>query len=148
MKSEKYYIAYSSNPVLSGNDLVLTVNLEDVNNLASLAIQLDYEPALRKYPQAGISETSAYAAALYDYIKQNPTHPMYENFEKIYNEPRLLSILINLCLCERDHRVNGITNQSMERYNRVQSEYNKILAYNKIQFADLIRQELTSNYKR
>lgn len=148
MKSEKYYIAYSSNPVLIGNDLVLTVNLEDVNNLALLAIQLDYEPTLRKYPQAGVSETTAYAAALYEYIKQNPAHPMYENFDKIYSAHRLLGVHIDLCLLEKKHRAEGITNQSMERYNRVQSEYNKILAYNKSEFAELIEQELTNNYKK
>ncbi len=127
-KTQYFYVPlnrYEDITVLNGPRLKIDIN--DINALASFAITLDMEQA--------VTEALGYTSALYTYYRQHndANGALKSCFTKLTSSAEgseFLTLTIQLQLLEKRFRENGISNEMMETYNRIASEYQRKLALN------------------
>lgn len=100
------------------------VKVDDVNALARLSLTLT--------PEVEVTEAFGYASALGTYFRENDDE-LKESYSKLTSDStgnEFLCTTIALSLFEKSFRENGISDDMMERYNRIVDNYQKQLKVN------------------
>ena len=123
MDKEYFYINYVDDSNRENGGEVMKIDVDYIDQIAFFATTLE--------PQEAESDIDGYAAALASYYSGDERNEIYDKLVNSLDGRLFLNVNIALSLVEKDFRLNGVRDETVELYDKCLTDYRAQIEYSK-----------------